>query len=423
MPCSPDSISIAVIDVETTGLFPFRHDRVVEVAAVVVDVSEGVLREFVSLVNPGRDIGPTRIHGLTSADILDAPSFADVAAHLVRVLEGTAAIAGHNLRFDRQFLESEFSRIGHAFPPCLGLCTMQLAGGGRLSACCQDYGVPFEGDAHCALIDARATAHLLVSLLADSPNAMQELVDRPPIPWPAVPPSTKPLLTRQTSRERQAQPPTFLQRLVERLASTPSHGDFEGAALAYSALLEQVIEDRRIDEHEGEALLETAQRWGMSRAEVELVHRCYVDRLAAAAVADGVVSDAERRDLQMVCHLLGDTGREMDTILNEAIAKGRVANEDTSASLPAVQNLAGKNVCFTGEMSCSHCGELITRQAAEQLATEAGLRVVDSVTKKLDILVVSDPNTQSGKAQKAQRYGIRILHEPVFWSAIGVEVQ
>ena len=63
---------IAVIDVETTGLFPFRHDRVVEVAAVIARADGRIEREFVSLVNPARDIGPSSIHGLTSEDILDA---------------------------------------------------------------------------------------------------------------------------------------------------------------------------------------------------------------------------------------------------------------------------------------------------------------------------------------------------------------
>ena len=56
------------------------------------------------------------------------------------------------------------------------------------------------------------------------------------------------------------------------------------------------------------------------------------------------------------------------------------------------------------------------------MAADKGLNVLDRVTKKLDILVVADPNTQSGKAKKARQYGIRIMHEPVFWKALGVEV-
>jgi DNA polymerase-3 subunit epsilon len=73
-------------------------------------------------------------------------------------------------------------------------------------------------------------------------------------------------------------------------------------------------------------------------------------------------------------------------------------------------------------MQCIHEGQLISREYAEELAIKAGLEVVDSVTKKLDLLVVADPLTQSGKAKKARQYGIRIMHEPVFWKAIGVNV-
>jgi hypothetical protein len=35
---------------------------------------------------------------------------------------------------------------------------------------------------------------------------------------------------------------------------------------------------------------------------------------------------------------------------------------------------------------------------------------------------VADPNTQSGKAKKARQYGIRIVHEPVFWRSLGVPI-
>jgi DNA polymerase-3 subunit epsilon len=59
---------------------------------------------------------------------------------------------------------------------------------------------------------------------------------------------------------------------------------------------------------------------------------------------------------------------------------------------------------------------------AEQIASKKGLQVMPSVTKKLDLLVVADPNTQSGKANKARQYGIRIVHEPVFWRVLGLVV-
>ncbi|MGQ0668939.1 MAG: hypothetical protein ACT4PO_04575 [Actinomycetota bacterium] len=39
----------------------------------------------------------------------------------------------------------------------------------------------------------------------------------------------------------------------------------------------------------------------------------------------------------------------------------------------------------------------------------------------LDILVVADPNTQSGKARQARKFGTRIMAEAAFWRAIGVQ--
>jgi NAD-dependent DNA ligase len=59
---------------------------------------------------------------------------------------------------------------------------------------------------------------------------------------------------------------------------------------------------------------------------------------------------------------------------------------------------------------------------AEALAAESGLLVASNVTKKLDLLVVADPGTQSGKARKAREYGVRVLSDAVFWRLAGIAV-
>jgi len=409
---------VAVIDLETTGLFPGRHDRVIELAAVIVGPSGTIEREFVSLVNPGRDLGPTRLHGITAEDLLEAPTFDQVAVHLVGHLDGVVALAAHNLRFDRQFLDSEFARLGVAFPACEGLCTMELGWGGSLSSCCADFGVPVVGDAHHALADARATANLLVRLLADQPRAVARLGAAPRIHWPQLPPADRRPVSRDESRRRRAEPPTYLQRLLERSHDISRPPATDGAELAYSALLDQVLDDRRIDLDEGEALVTTAESWGLVPDQIRTCHLGYLTRLARAALADGVVTDAERRDLELVARLLGLGVDE----LSAAVAEAKTAPSSGGHADPSGEALSGKRVCFTGEMLCRHNGVTLTREVCEQLATAAGLTVVDSVTKKLDLLVVADPHTQSGKAKKARQYGIRVLHEPVFWRAIGVAV-
>lgn len=44
----------------------------------------------------------------------------------------------------------------------------------------------------------------------------------------------------------------------------------------------------------------------------------------------------------------------------------------------------------------------------------AGLKVGDNVTKKTKLLVAADPDSMSGKAEKARRYGIPIVHPTAY---------
>ena len=80
----------AVIDFETTGLFPGGHDRVVEVAVVHADPHGTITGRWETLVNPGRDLGPQSIHQIRAADVLDAPTFDQIADQLVEMLRGCA---------------------------------------------------------------------------------------------------------------------------------------------------------------------------------------------------------------------------------------------------------------------------------------------------------------------------------------------
>ncbi|QCX26972.1 3'-5' exonuclease [Nocardioides jishulii] len=142
-----------VLDLETTGLFPQQHDRVIEIGIVSVSDEGEVLEEWSTLVNPGRDVGPTDLHGISARDVLDAPTFREVAPHVITLLSGRTLVA-HNARFDTQFLDHEFSRAGLSTrPPTPSLCTMQLStsylrGASRkLKDCCAAANVS-HGDVH-----------------------------------------------------------------------------------------------------------------------------------------------------------------------------------------------------------------------------------------------------------------------------------
>jgi DNA polymerase-3 subunit epsilon len=413
--------TFAVIDVETTGLNPYRHDRIVEVAIVLVSPEKELSTEFNTLINPERDIGPTRIHGLTATDIINAPRFIDVAAVLMDVLRCTVALAGHNVRFDVLFLQCEYKRIGVELPPCKLIDTMHLAGGGSLAECCSEYLVGFKGQAHSAINDARATASLLKKLISISPSALERYKPFEPIKWPDLQSqSVANLLPRDKLRDAEDLIPSYIQRLSDRLLPLASNTVSQAGEQDYRALLWRVLEDGRIEDAESDSLVDIATHWGLSFKQIEAIHFDYLTKLAEASWKDRYITDAERRELLTIGQLLG-FGKLSDEQLHDLFQSTESASASIREKEPT-EILAGKSICFTGECQCSLRGNLISREMAEKLVTEKGLIVMPSVTKKLDLLVVADPNTQSGKARKARQYGIRVIHEPVFWHLLGIDV-
>lgn len=415
---------IAVVDTETTGLNPYRHDRIVELAAVVLEPRGSILREFETLVNPQRDIGCTSIHGLTASDVAGAPTFAAVAGAFLDAMRGTAAIASHNVRFDYAFLELEFRRAGIGFPKCPQYCTMALAGGGRLASCCVAQGVEPPSHSHCALEDARAAARLLASFLESNPILAATVEALTPVAWPTPPLPVRGLVSRATAQKQQLAAPGYLAELLDNRHPIRQAADLDSGELAYRGLLDRVLEDRRVSEEEAESLLQVGAQWNLSPTQLASLHRDYFVELSLAALSDGVVTPSETRDLIQVSRLLG--------LGQEAACGPKSRNEAQAAPVGGVlepisptppDSLTGRSVCFTGECQCLLNGELISRELATRLAAERGMTVMNSVTKKLDVLVVADPLTQSTKAKKARDYGIRILHEPVFWRALGVPVE
>lgn len=170
----------AVVDTETTGLSPRLRHRVIELAVVLVDEAGHIEDQWCTLLNPDRDLGPQHIHGIRAAQVAQAPTFADIASHLVDLLAGRTLVA-HNLPFDQAFLDAEFDRLGVPFPLTreMGLCTMKwaatfLEGAGRsLLECCTAANVPLRGW-HSALSDATSTAGLLAHYIAAAGS---------PLPW------------------------------------------------------------------------------------------------------------------------------------------------------------------------------------------------------------------------------------------------
>ena len=178
-----DGAPLVVFDLETTG--PDRlTDRIVEVAALKVS-PDGSVAVFESRVNPGVKIPreATAVHGITDADVADAPAFATVAPALAAFLEG-CDLAGYNLRgFDIPLLGREFERAKVPFSfegrRVVDAQVIYFRKEPRdLTAAVRTFVGREHTGAHSALADAIASAEVLAGQLlryADLPREMDAL--------------------------------------------------------------------------------------------------------------------------------------------------------------------------------------------------------------------------------------------------------
>lgn len=393
-----------VIDFETTGLSPRHNDRVVEIGVVYVSHDGEIQGSWETLVNPGRDVGPTHIHGISAREVLYAPTFEALAPYVLRAVAGRTVVA-HNAPFDMRFLHAELARAGLDLRDVEipALCTMQWVprhvstASRRLHDCCRAMGVEHR-DAHSALGDALATAGLLSRCLGLGRLATEwrpRIHECQSFRWPdyygAWPDA------RMVARS--SVPPLrgddWMGRLVDRLPHVES-----AEAESYLAILDEALIDHYLSEHEQAALLSVAQDLRLGREQVRYLHTAYLNALADAALEDGVVTEAEKSELQAVAQALG--------LESSAIAEAleRVRVEGDARDTAAISLRPGDRVVFTGEMSTD-------RAVWYSRARAAGLDP-GGVTRKTRVVVAADPDSLSGKGRKAREYGVPIVTEAFF---------
>lgn len=153
---------ISFIDFETTGLVK-GYDRVIEVGIVRMEPGDEPKLVLNSLVNPGRKVKGTEIHGITDDDVAYAPDFREIAGDIVQAISGSV-VSAYNAYFDIPFLEYELSRSGvRVLPPYFCMMylrpLLKLGTKCRLDVACKEHGVA-SNNQHVAAADVLATAQL-----------------------------------------------------------------------------------------------------------------------------------------------------------------------------------------------------------------------------------------------------------------------
>ena len=159
-----------VFDTETTSLLPVSiasdmlQPRVIEFYGCVVRDDDIIEEELELLINPGHKLldETIKITGMTDDDLVDKPTFGDVADRINDMMAICDMVVAHNLSYDMGVIDYEFKRLDRVPRwPKLKLCTVEqtvFLKGIRLSLSNLHehlFGDKFEG-AHRAKVDVAA---------------------------------------------------------------------------------------------------------------------------------------------------------------------------------------------------------------------------------------------------------------------------
>ncbi len=414
----------SIFDLETTGFSPLRGDKIIEIGIVKIDENDKIIDRYSTLINPERDISNYYVHGIEPGLVKHAPPFKEVKHFVKSFLNGSTLVA-HNASFDLRFLENELVDQERKLD---GICTIKLSrtvdtslSGRRLDVLCEYYDIE-TNNSHEALSDALATTKLFIKLKNEFlshfgvRNFEQQYVNPVSFKTQRIRPQKRIEYRRSEAFNESQKEKTKLQDFIKRLPTDSITGD-ENSKQYLDTLIE-ILADRIITRTELIKLEELVEEFRLSRDQIVELHKQYLTEVIKVYLLDGKISEFEMKDLKDLTQLLGLKQSEIGTLIATARTGEIVSNNKFHFN----NMVEGKSICFTGQLQSRINGKIVERSLAQKVAQQHGMIIKKSVSKKLDYLVASNPNTMSGKAKKAREYGLKILAEPEFWRLIGMNV-
>lgn len=163
--------TFVALDLETTGLYADRGDKIIQMGAVKFQ-GDRVIDRFDTFVNPGKEIPDfiQRLTGIRPEQVKRAPHFSSVSYDLESFLEGHPVV-GQNIRFDLSFLEVEGLSLANPSYDTWDLAAFLLPRNPEYNL--QSFIRQFQlssAKAHQAIDDADAARQLFLLLLRRAAN-------------------------------------------------------------------------------------------------------------------------------------------------------------------------------------------------------------------------------------------------------------
>lgn len=185
-PPLPATLQVALVDTETTGLYP-SSDRIVEIAILLLEVDTasgrilGEVARYDALEDPGFPIpwAARAVHGISDAMVrgrrIDRAAVADL-------LRRADLLVAHNSGFDKGFV----AQVCPEAPSLRWACscrgvpwkkTFPQAPNARLQDLADAFNLP-KGTAHRAMGDVETTLHLLQLPMAEDRLVLAHLLEK-----------------------------------------------------------------------------------------------------------------------------------------------------------------------------------------------------------------------------------------------------
>ena len=115
-----------ILDTETTGLEVQQGHRIIEIGAVLLNDRKKSEEYFHTYLNPSRliDEEASKVHGIMNEDLIDKPSFEDVAEEFLEFVDGSTLVI-HNAAFDVGFLNNELKLASSKYPKLEDICEIE----------------------------------------------------------------------------------------------------------------------------------------------------------------------------------------------------------------------------------------------------------------------------------------------------------
>lgn len=344
----------AVVCVKATGFGD--NDRIVEIAIVNIDLDGRIIGTWDTLIQPGRDIGDPKDHGITPSMVLHAPTFSQTAGDIAERLD-RACLVGHNVSSDIRMLSQEFERLDGG-----------LQCGNFLDT--KDVSATKRGYTRSAAADADASARLL-SIKYESLN--------------------KPGSAAQVYARR-----TPIGRRYSRSEMKPRFGERIEDAEAYLSVLEELLTDEGIAETGRRELAELAYNLGFSDDVTLQLRKEYLFRKIDEVIETGNVDEDGYYELSVTADELG--------LSDDTVRRRAREFLDEPEQIGNIELDPGDEIVITG----SH--PEFTRTEIILMLESQGISVGKSIAKsRTKLLLAADILSESGKTKFARKHGIPIM--------------